>query len=1846
MRKRWRKIISIFLASIMFVSSIPQTLYAKETANFTAESDADDTELYPEPIREPAAVTEQGNGTKEKPYKISSEEEFALIVKDPDAHYVLASDLSISQNYEIDFSGVFDGNHHRVILTHEALLGLFFKNSGLIKNININVSGKIDTQIGSVCDMGSICAVNEGTVRDCTATGILNVEYLGTGAVLSVGGIVGKNVNGGEIKGCWNDTLLNIYTNSPSHRGARVLELYVGGIAGHDYGQISQCLNTGKIWAKFSEDQLLSDSINYFYFYSGGIAGRVYDGVSIEKCIQAGEEIDLECELIGYSSGSSYGFFRGPLYDLETGFIVGGEYNFGTHADIDLSNVIECGVQKDSYIIRDLNAYGYYAQDVAEHLTDETDYELYSKSEIVSWWNMIERADENESEETEIQSDFSVRFLHHWDAENQTAYFGEFDITGCQVTEDTDTSILDNIESLIGQYVYVESKARTDEMIGPDTLINIKSVDSAIGTLQDFTAETVTIDDTIWNLGKDIGLLFMDMDTEVIYHVCQDTVVGIDIPQITTGAFTGWEESTGKLAVLIDNPQIFTVNENADSSTFEQLKEIDIFTTVTLTHDVNDKVYRVDIKEESKKPGYHMKAYSVNQDLTIGIGNHIDILCSLFYDGEILSDWEKPAFSVSNSDVVEVVGCEKIESGYEITLEAIKEGTSVLIITDGNSGAKVAVDVKVLLNEGTPYSYMIDNVRSFYPAVFGDRETQTNVYNCNGLYVNNFPIELIKINDKYVIEFDVYNSLYMNGSVDVYNKRGDWIESYCIDKHTSVEGIWDTAKSAYFLVADGAKRNTFSYTAHSFSEHTHVKISVPEGGYFTIGASYGKCPGTFLYNAIDYMLFAAKKVVGDEIGSGSNKQIYEATLKEVLSSQAFANKFFSQFSDIALNIGSITITGGYGALAGAITEHAGELFKDIDLDFWGIVAMCCGLGEDAFLSMTPAFVGGTLKLMFSFSTLCDMTGQTVQIAHSINKPYITMYTPQATGELTISGVTVCPDEGAVTEQAVPQVFRIANRDALIISDTGLVDVYEEYHISIIEDNHKIQPNGDVTIKIPVPENYVNDECIVLHQQEDGAWQIVDSEIEDGFIVFTVDHFSCFAVGKLPLDMGKCGDKVYWMVDKEGTLVIAGYGAMKDYLWQKDTPWYQYRDQIKTIKIKKGIEYIGERTFADFDIVKSVEIANTVQEIGATAFAFSDGITEIILPESVTTIGNAAFQDCTKLSKINIPQNVTDIGYSAFRNSILKEAKLPESLKKIAASTFYGCTKLSNVSLPSTLESIGSSAFCGCTSLKSLMIPETVKEIGGSVFGGCTELTNINLPDGLEYLDGYVFEGCEALKKLVLPDSIEYIGYECFSGCENLEELILPESLKEIDDYAFASCDSLNEIIIPQNVTFLGNGLFMSFDNLSKITFLGDAPTFSLKTFLWSNITAYYPDKSTWTEEIMQDYDGEITWIPMCENHKKENTTGYSASCETNGLTDGQKCSVCGYIFVKQRMIPATGHSFGEYISNSDGTKTRYCTKCDKWETIGTVPVINEMNRKLARISGNDRYSTGYKVADALKEELGIEKFDAVIVATGKNFADALAGSYLSVVKDAPILLTNGKSDNVAKLHDYIKENVNTGGTIYILGGEGAVSKSVESISGYGIKRLSGITRYDTNIEILKEAGIAEDKLIVATGKSFADSLSASAPKLPILLVSPGKTLNDEQKEILEDVNDIYIVGGEGAVSESYAKELEAYGTVERVYGTSRYDTSVAVANTFFDNVDTAVVASGKNFPDGLCGGSLAAAMEAPLILTADGKATAASEYMQIGNINSGYVLGGDGALSDETVMQVFQLKSSDEIVQH
>ena len=291
-----------------------------------------------------------------------------------------------------------------------------------------------------------------------------------------------------------------------------------------------------------------------------------------------------------------------------------------------------------------------------------------------------------------------------------------------------------------------------------------------------------------------------------------------------------------------------------------------------------------------------------------------------------------------------------------------------------------------------------------------------------------------------------------------------------------------------------------------------------------------------------------------------------------------------------------------------------------------------------------------------------------------------------------------------------------------------------------------------------------------------------------------------------------------------------------------------------------------------------------------------------------------------------------------------------------------------------------------------------------------------------------------------------------------------------------------------------------------------------------------------------------------------------------------------------------------------------------------------------RVSGSTRYATAFAAADMLKKEQGVDKFQNVVVACGTDFADALSGSYLANQKNAPVLLVRSRNKEINEVKDYIRANLVSGGTVYLLGGEKAIPKTMETgLDGFTVKRLAGANRYDTNLEILKEAGVGNKDILVCTGKDFADGLSASAVNKPILLVKD--SLSTNQKAFLESCkgNKIYIIGGTNAISAKLENTLKGYGETTRLEGATRYQTSVNIANTFFPGAKTIVLAYGKNFPDGLSGGAVAYSQGAPLILTASGKHSTAVDYAKANNISTGIALGGTTVLPDATVRKIFRL---------
>ena len=316
---------------------------------------------------------------------------------------------------------------------------------------------------------------------------------------------------------------------------------------------------------------------------------------------------------------------------------------------------------------------------------------------------------------------------------------------------------------------------------------------------------------------------------------------------------------------------------------------------------------------------------------------------------------------------------------------------------------------------------------------------------------------------------------------------------------------------------------------------------------------------------------------------------------------------------------------------------------------------------------------------------------------------------------------------------------------------------------------------------------------------------------------------------------------------------------------------------------------------------------------------------------------------------------------------------------------------------------------------------------------------------------------------------------------------------------------------------------------------------------------------------------------------------------------------------------------------------------------------------LERIAGKNRYLTAMEAADVLFSKKGYTTYPNIVIASGLDYADALAGSYLAVRQSAPILLVN--SGSVNEVAGYVKAHLSSSGRVFILGGTGAVPASMETALRNKkvtntITRLSGANRYDTNVAILNYAinsGASFQYVLICSGKDYPDSLSASSIGLPIFLVN-NSALTPAQKSFLasraSSLSYAFCIGGTGVISNDMAWDFYYYmnpafdrydknadvtkENIGRISGVNRYKTSVAVAQYFFPSPTKVYFAYGLDFPDGLSGGPLAygESNRAPMILVTNYNTADARTYVASQGIKRCAIMGGKALISDKTVYYI------------
>jgi len=305
-------------------------------------------------------------------------------------------------------------------------------------------------------------------------------------------------------------------------------------------------------------------------------------------------------------------------------------------------------------------------------------------------------------------------------------------------------------------------------------------------------------------------------------------------------------------------------------------------------------------------------------------------------------------------------------------------------------------------------------------------------------------------------------------------------------------------------------------------------------------------------------------------------------------------------------------------------------------------------------------------------------------------------------------------------------------------------------------------------------------------------------------------------------------------------------------------------------------------------------------------------------------------------------------------------------------------------------------------------------------------------------------------------------------------------------------------------------------------------------------------------------------------------------------------------------------------------------------TTPTVPTEPEKDEvKVERLDGEDRYETAIEIGAE-----GWDKADTILIASGENYPDALAGVPLSKKLDAPILLV--KKDSVSA--DVIAEIERLDASkIIILGGPNAVSENVaNTLMRYAqVSRIWGQDRNGTAAQIAYKLGAKHETAFIVSNATFADALSSSSPAAlmgaPILFANPNGTLPAETAAALKNIGctKVFIVGGGAAVDLAVEKELKAMNiSSERVYGNDRYLTSIAVYNKFeaLFTSDDVSLATGKDFPDALTGAAFAAKKAMPVFLVANKASDALINTLKgMAKIDTIYVFGGVKAVPQSVV---------------
>lgn len=359
-----------------------------------------------------------------------------------------------------------------------------------------------------------------------------------------------------------------------------------------------------------------------------------------------------------------------------------------------------------------------------------------------------------------------------------------------------------------------------------------------------------------------------------------------------------------------------------------------------------------------------------------------------------------------------------------------------------------------------------------------------------------------------------------------------------------------------------------------------------------------------------------------------------------------------------------------------------------------------------------------------------------------------------------------------------------------------------------------------------------------------------------------------------------------------------------------------------------------------------------------------------------------------------------------------------------------------------------------------------------------------------------------------------------------------------------------------------------------------------------------------------------------------------------------------------------------------GQATSYTTLYDGTVTFTLTPAsmgkvtFTRSGHVVGSLEVTPAYSSSNRIGDntsdnatrsVLVSQQGWSSSQYVILTRDDVVADAMVAVPMSKKYDAPILMTPTDQLNPSVLNEIQRLGTKT---VFIIGGEGAISSSIEDqLKGYGIypNRIAGTDRYETAAKIAYWVG-SPGTVYLAYGYGEPDALAASAlaaeQGIPILLTDADALPESTKNELASLApRNLKLLGGTGVISAEQEQSLANSYVVERWGGADRYVTEQVIFQNFFSKqkavnsfpvyftsayVTEADVSSGKPYGDALFTAALAAKKNGFVITLPPNEIPSSISTFLLYNkvyIPSGTVVGNSTEISYQVEAKLNQLLS-------